>query len=151
MNPKLYFNLEKEYCIAPLQLAACLSSKAKCWFKKIKKSPSKLNQRGQCWVVLLRDVCGVFNASCFDTLFSSVLTPETPMQLEETVEVVTTEVLEKDRPSSPLAQSPPAESSTGPSVPASGEVKNRSANSQSCLKQTEGKLFLGLGSCSQAL
>lgn len=101
--------------------------------------------------MLLRDVCGVFNASCFDTLFSSVLSPETPMQLEETVEVVTTEVLEKDRPSSPLAQSPPAESSTGPSVPASGEVKNRSTNSQTCLKQTEGKLFLRLGSCSQAL
>lgn len=78
----------------------------------------------------------------FDTLLSSVFSPETSMQLEETVEVVTTEVLEKDRPSSPLAQSPPAESSAGPSVPASREVKNRSKNSKTSLKQLERKLFV---------
>ncbi|XP_035527321.1 histone-lysine N-methyltransferase 2C isoform X3 [Morone saxatilis] len=49
---------------------------------------------------------------------------ETPIQPVETVELVTTEVPEEDRPSSPLAQSPPAENSAGPSVPASREVKN---------------------------
>lgn len=73
------------------------------------------------------------------------------MQLEETVEVVTTDVLEKDRPSSPLAQSPPAESSAGPSVPASREVKNRSKNSKTSLKQLEGKLFVWLCSCTEVL
>ncbi|XP_041804215.1 histone-lysine N-methyltransferase 2C isoform X2 [Chelmon rostratus] len=49
---------------------------------------------------------------------------ETPNQPVETVEVVTTEVPEEDNPSSPLAQSPPAENSAGPSVPASREVKS---------------------------
>ncbi|XP_051258961.1 histone-lysine N-methyltransferase 2C isoform X6 [Dicentrarchus labrax] len=49
---------------------------------------------------------------------------ETPIQPVETVELVTTEVPEEDKPSSPLAQSPPAENSAGPSVPASREVKN---------------------------
>lgn len=67
------------------------------------------------------------------------------MQLEETVEVVTTEVLEKDGPSSPLAQSPPAESSTGPSVPASGEVKNRSTKQSNLFKTNKKKLFVFWG------
>ncbi|XP_073347708.1 histone-lysine N-methyltransferase 2C isoform X3 [Pagrus major] len=49
---------------------------------------------------------------------------ETQIQPVETVEVVATEVPEEDKPSSPLAQSPPAESSAGPSVPASREVKS---------------------------
>ncbi|XP_038573921.1 histone-lysine N-methyltransferase 2C isoform X5 [Micropterus salmoides] len=48
---------------------------------------------------------------------------ETPIQPVETVEVLTPEVPEEDKPSSPLAQSPPAENSAGPSVPASREVK----------------------------
>lgn len=39
--------------------------------------------------------------------------------------MVTTEVPEDDKPSSPLAQSPLAENSAGPSVPASREVKSR--------------------------
>lgn len=43
----------------------------------------------------------------------------------ETAEVATSEVPEEDKPSSPLAQSPPAENSAGPSVPASREVKSR--------------------------
>lgn len=51
--------------------------------------------------------------------------PETQIQPVETVEVVTTEMPEEDKPSSPLAQSPPAENSAGPSVPASREVKSR--------------------------
>ncbi|XP_023128509.2 histone-lysine N-methyltransferase 2C isoform X4 [Amphiprion ocellaris] len=49
---------------------------------------------------------------------------ETQIQPLESVEVVTTEVPEEDKPSSPLAQSPPAENSAGPSVPASREVKS---------------------------
>ncbi|KAL7387293.1 hypothetical protein ABVT39_021398 [Epinephelus coioides] len=49
---------------------------------------------------------------------------ETPIQPVETVEVVATEVPEEDKPSSPLAQSPPAENPAGPSVPASREVKS---------------------------
>lgn len=49
---------------------------------------------------------------------------ETPIQPVETMEVVATEVPEEDKPSSPLAQSPPAESSAGPSVPASRDVKS---------------------------
>ncbi|XP_044075818.1 histone-lysine N-methyltransferase 2C isoform X5 [Siniperca chuatsi] len=49
---------------------------------------------------------------------------ETPIQPVETGEVLTTEVPEEDKPSSPLAQSPPAENSAGPSVPASREVKS---------------------------
>lgn len=48
-----------------------------------------------------------------------------PIQPVETMDVVNTEVPEEDKPSSPLAQSPPAESSAGPSVPASKEVKSR--------------------------
>lgn len=40
--------------------------------------------------------------------------------------MVTTEVLEEDKPFYPLPQSPPAEVSPGPSVPANKEVKNRS-------------------------
>lgn len=50
---------------------------------------------------------------------------EMPIQPVETMDVVNTEVPEEDKPSSPLAQSPPAESSAGPSVPASKEVKSR--------------------------
>lgn len=49
---------------------------------------------------------------------------ETQVQPMETVEVVTTEVLEEDKPFYPLPQSPPAEVSPGPSVPANKEVKN---------------------------
>ncbi|KAM8728163.1 histone-lysine N-methyltransferase 2C isoform 1-T1 [Acanthopagrus schlegelii] len=49
---------------------------------------------------------------------------ETPIQPVETVEEVATEVPEEDKPSSPLAQSPPAESSAGPSVLASRDVKS---------------------------
>ncbi|KAM3604228.1 uncharacterized protein V6R79_008192 [Siganus canaliculatus] len=49
---------------------------------------------------------------------------EAPIQPVDTVEVVTTEVPEEDKPSSPLAQSPPTESPAGPSVPASREVKS---------------------------
>ncbi|XP_053186101.1 histone-lysine N-methyltransferase 2C isoform X3 [Scomber japonicus] len=49
---------------------------------------------------------------------------ETQIQPVETVEVETTEVPEENKPSSPLAQSPPAENSAGPSVPASREVKS---------------------------
>ncbi|XP_034744788.1 histone-lysine N-methyltransferase 2C isoform X8 [Etheostoma cragini] len=49
---------------------------------------------------------------------------ETPIQPVETVEVVVTEVPEEDKPSSPLPQSPPAENSAGPSVPASREVNS---------------------------
>ncbi|XP_063317745.1 histone-lysine N-methyltransferase 2C-like isoform X4 [Pelmatolapia mariae] len=48
---------------------------------------------------------------------------ETQIQPVETVEV-TSEVPEEDRPSSPLAQSPLAENSAGPSVPTSREVKS---------------------------
>lgn len=44
--------------------------------------------------------------------------------------MVTTEVPEEDKPSSPLAQSPPAENSAGPSVPASREVQNRLENTK---------------------
>uniref|UniRef100_UPI003AAECAA4 histone-lysine N-methyltransferase 2C isoform X1 n=1 Tax=Centroberyx gerrardi TaxID=166262 RepID=UPI003AAECAA4 len=51
-------------------------------------------------------------------------TAETQTQPVETVEVVTTEGPEEDKPSSPLAQSPPPEESAGPSVPASREVKS---------------------------
>lgn len=46
----------------------------------------------------------------------------------EAVEVVTTEVAEEDRPSSPLPQSPPAGKSVGAAVPESGEVKSRSVD-----------------------
>lgn len=53
------------------------------------------------------------------------LPSETQIQLVETVEVVTTEVTKEDKPSFPLAQSPPAENSAGPSVPESIEVKKR--------------------------
>ncbi|XP_032387906.1 histone-lysine N-methyltransferase 2C isoform X9 [Etheostoma spectabile] len=49
---------------------------------------------------------------------------ETPIQPVETVEVVVTEVPEEDKPSSPLPQSPPAENSAGPSLPASREVNS---------------------------
>lgn len=56
------------------------------------------------------------------------LPSETQIQLVETVEVVTTEVTKEDKPSFPLAQSPPAENSTGPSVPESIEVKKRLDN-----------------------
>ncbi|XP_041659164.1 histone-lysine N-methyltransferase 2C isoform X2 [Cheilinus undulatus] len=48
---------------------------------------------------------------------------ETTIQPVETEELVTTEVPEENKPSSPLTQSPPAESSAGPSVPTSREVK----------------------------
>ncbi|MEQ2242338.1 hypothetical protein ILYODFUR_034905, partial [Ilyodon furcidens] len=51
---------------------------------------------------------------------------ETQIQPVETVEMETTEAPEEENRLSPLAQSPPAESSTGPSVPASGEIKSRS-------------------------
>uniref|UniRef100_A0AAQ5ZWI3 [histone H3]-lysine(4) N-methyltransferase n=1 Tax=Amphiprion ocellaris TaxID=80972 RepID=A0AAQ5ZWI3_AMPOC len=65
---------------------------------------------------------------CFFTnqliFFFVLLPPETQIQPLESVEVVTTEVPEEDKPSSPLAQSPPAENSAGPSVPASREVKS---------------------------
>ncbi|XP_074545267.1 histone-lysine N-methyltransferase 2C isoform X4 [Halichoeres trimaculatus] len=49
---------------------------------------------------------------------------ETLIQPVETEELVTTEVPEEDKPSSPLAQSPPAECPAGPSVPARREVKS---------------------------
>ncbi|XP_072219663.1 histone-lysine N-methyltransferase 2C isoform X2 [Leuresthes tenuis] len=49
---------------------------------------------------------------------------ETQVQPVEAVEMVTTKVTEEDKPSSPLVQSPPAESSAGPSVPASKEIKS---------------------------
>ncbi|KAM8849365.1 histone-lysine N-methyltransferase 2C isoform 10-T10 [Spinachia spinachia] len=49
---------------------------------------------------------------------------ETPIQPVDTAEVVAPELPEEDSPSSPLAQSPPAESSAGPSVPASREVQS---------------------------
>lgn len=58
------------------------------------------------------------------------LLPETPIQQVEAVEVVTTEVTEEDKSSSPLPQSPPAEKSVGPSVPESREVKSRSVNTK---------------------
>lgn len=54
-----------------------------------------------------------------------LLPSETPIQPVETVEVVATEVPEEDKPSFPLPQSPPAENSAGPSVPASREVNSR--------------------------
>ncbi|KAI3374932.1 hypothetical protein L3Q82_021460 [Scortum barcoo] len=49
---------------------------------------------------------------------------ETPIQPVESVKVAASEVPEEDKPSSPLAQSPPAENSAGPSVPASRAVKS---------------------------
>nr|XP_019959050.1 PREDICTED: histone-lysine N-methyltransferase 2C isoform X3 [Paralichthys olivaceus] len=56
----------------------------------------------------------------------SIGTQDTETQIlpVEAVEVVTSEVPEKDDPSCPLAQSPPAENSAGPSVPGSREVKS---------------------------
>ncbi|XP_076001014.1 histone-lysine N-methyltransferase 2C isoform X3 [Genypterus blacodes] len=49
---------------------------------------------------------------------------EAQNQPVEAVELVTTEGPEEDKLSSPLAQSPPAKDSAGPSVPASREVKS---------------------------
>ncbi|XP_060900714.1 histone-lysine N-methyltransferase 2C isoform X1 [Labrus mixtus] len=49
---------------------------------------------------------------------------ETTIQPVETEELVTTEVPEHEKPTSPLTQSPPAESSVGPSAPTSREVKS---------------------------
>ena len=46
-------------------------------------------------------------------------------QLAETVELVTSEGPEEDRPSSPMVASPVAGQSAGPSVAASGELKSR--------------------------
>ncbi|XP_047187758.1 histone-lysine N-methyltransferase 2C isoform X3 [Scophthalmus maximus] len=56
----------------------------------------------------------------------SIGTQDTETQIlpVETVEVVTSEVPEKDEASCTLAQSPPAENSAGPSVPGSREVKS---------------------------
>lgn len=54
-----------------------------------------------------------------------LLSSEAQSQPAETVEVVATEGAEEDKPSSPVAQSPPAEESAGPSIPASKEVKSR--------------------------
>ncbi|XP_062260006.1 histone-lysine N-methyltransferase 2C isoform X1 [Platichthys flesus] len=56
----------------------------------------------------------------------SIGTQDTETQIlpVEDVEVVTGEVPEQDDPSRPLAQSPPAENSAGPSVPGSREVKS---------------------------
>lgn len=59
-----------------------------------------------------------------DWLFPSLL-PEAQNQPVEAVELVTTEGPEEDKLSSPLAQSPPAKDSAGPSVSASKEVKSR--------------------------
>ncbi|CAG5896688.1 unnamed protein product [Menidia menidia] len=49
---------------------------------------------------------------------------EAQAQPVESVEVMTTEEKEEDKPSSPLVQSAPAESSAGPSVPTSREIKS---------------------------
>ncbi|XP_043990219.1 histone-lysine N-methyltransferase 2C isoform X1 [Gambusia affinis] len=68
---------------------------------------------------------------------------ETQIQPVETVEVETTEVPEEEKRPSPLAQSPPAESSTGPSVPASGEIKSRERLCAFCY--CGGRSLLGQG------
>ncbi|XP_026230304.1 LOW QUALITY PROTEIN: histone-lysine N-methyltransferase 2C [Anabas testudineus] len=68
---------------------------------------------------------------------------ETQIQPVETVEVVTTEMPEEVKPSSPLAQSPPAENSAGPSVPASREVKSRERLCAFCY--CGGRSLLGQG------
>ncbi|XP_035994099.1 histone-lysine N-methyltransferase 2C isoform X7 [Fundulus heteroclitus] len=68
---------------------------------------------------------------------------ETQVQPVETVEVETTEAPEEEKRPSPLAQSPPAESSTGPSVPASGEIKSRERLCAFCY--CGGRSLLGQG------
>ncbi|XP_077954733.1 histone-lysine N-methyltransferase 2C isoform X12 [Gasterosteus aculeatus] len=68
---------------------------------------------------------------------------ETPIQPVDPAEVVATELPEEDRPSSPLAQSPPAESSAGPSVPASREVQSRERLCAFCY--CGGRSLLGQG------
>ncbi|XP_007559463.1 histone-lysine N-methyltransferase 2C isoform X1 [Poecilia formosa] len=68
---------------------------------------------------------------------------ETQIQPVETVEVETTEAPEEEKRPSPLAQSPPAESSTGPSVPASGEIKSRERLCAFCY--CGGRSLLGQG------
>ncbi|MEQ2207901.1 hypothetical protein XENOCAPTIV_020710, partial [Xenoophorus captivus] len=68
---------------------------------------------------------------------------ETQIQPVETVEMETTEAPEEENRLSPLAQSPPAESSTGPSVPASGEIKSRERLCAFCY--CGGRSLLGQG------
>ncbi|XP_028283859.1 histone-lysine N-methyltransferase 2C isoform X3 [Parambassis ranga] len=73
---------------------------------------------------------------------------ESQIQPVENVEVVATEVPDEDKPSSPLALSPPAENSAGPSVPASREIKTSErlcafcyCGSRSLLGQGELRVF----------
>ena len=78
--------------------------------------------------------------------FYLLLPSETQVQPVEAVEMGTTKVTEEDKPSSPLVQSPPAESSAGPSVPASREIKSRSETRNipwphSCFQEMENNLF----------
>ena len=61
----------------------------------------------------------------FFFFWSPFLPPEMEAQLAETVELVTSEGPEEDRPSSPMVASPVAGQSAGPSVTASGELKSR--------------------------
>ncbi|XP_033960540.1 histone-lysine N-methyltransferase 2C isoform X2 [Pseudochaenichthys georgianus] len=49
---------------------------------------------------------------------------DTPIQPEESMEVLATEASEEDKPSSPQADSPPADPSAGSSIPASREDKS---------------------------
>ncbi|XP_068605247.1 histone-lysine N-methyltransferase 2C-like [Brachionichthys hirsutus] len=68
---------------------------------------------------------------------------ETSIHPVEIVELVTTDVPEEDKPSSPLAQSPPAENSAGPSVPACREVKSSERRCAFCY--CGGRSLLGQG------
>ncbi|XP_061588310.1 histone-lysine N-methyltransferase 2C isoform X1 [Cololabis saira] len=68
---------------------------------------------------------------------------ETQNQPVETMEVVTPEVTEEDKLSSPLADSPPAESSAGPSVPASRDIKSSECLCAFCY--CGGRSLLGQG------
>ncbi|KAG7526834.1 histone-lysine N-methyltransferase 2C-like isoform X3 [Solea senegalensis] len=75
----------------------------------------------------------------------SVGTQDTETQIlpAETVEEMASEVPEKDEPSCPLAQSPPAENSAGPSVPGSREVKSSKRLCAFCF--CGGRSLLGQG------
>lgn len=78
----------------------------------------------QCSQMYCSDLC----LYCFlltDSSFHLSLPSDTQIQPVDTLEVVTTDEPEEDKPSTPLAMSPPAENLAGPYAPASRGVKSR--------------------------
>lgn len=104
-------------------------SEITCWFYKFPtelRDAKSMGVNGE-FTATVTNALVRFNIYSFVIWLTEVfsLPSETQIQLVETVEVVTTEVTKEDKPSFPLAQSPPAENSAGPSVPESIEVKKR--------------------------